>query len=435
MTLIPKKHDTAAVFGLGRSGCAVLHWLVKAGASAVAYDKNPSAAACLAEEGLSHIPFFSGEDYRRMPKADFLFRSPALRPDHPALLYHAQRGGLITDEISLFCALCPAPILAVTGSDGKSTTATLVARAIELAGHRAFLGGNIGRSLLPYLSEMKREDFAVLELSSFQLIKSDFSLQGGVITNLTPNHLNWHTDMAEYAAAKASLFDKCAYMTAKSGLFPEREALRFSLDEKTPLHREGDTLYDEGTPLFREGDMRLCGRFHLENFLAAAGVTRGIVPRSVFLPLARSFSGLPHRLEYLGRRMGRDFYNSSIDTSPLRTVASLTALQEAGVSAIVLLGGAEKGLSLSLLADALPKLAAAAVLFGESRERLKSALGGRLPLALADNLEQAVAQACRLADGTKHAVVLSPAFTAFDAFRDYAERGEVFRRIVRALPE
>ncbi|MBQ8908468.1 MAG: UDP-N-acetylmuramoyl-L-alanine--D-glutamate ligase [Clostridia bacterium] len=432
---VPQKSDSVAVFGLGRSGLALLSHFEREGIRAVAYDSNPSAKAALAAAGLSHIPFYSGEDYRLMPKADILYRSPALRPDHPALADGLRRGALLSDEISLFCALCPATLLAVTGSDGKSTTASLVAEALRLSGKRVFLGGNIGVSLLPYLPDMRAGDFAVLELSSFQLTTATLSAEGGVITNLSENHLNWHKDMVEYAAAKERLFGLCRHMTVKAGVFPQREALRFSLDGDTPLRLEGKTLYDGDSPLFEEGDMRLRGRFHMENFLAAAGVTRAFVPRRLFLPLARGFSGLPHRLEPVATRQGVAFYNSSIDTSPMRTLATLSALSERGERAVVLLGGADKGLSLAPLAEGLPSLVEGAVLFGQSREALARALRGRLPLALAESLKDAIPLALSLAEGRAEAVVLSPAFTAFDAFRDYAERGEVFKRAVLALPE
>ena len=439
MMPIPKKNDRIAVFGLGRSSLAVLRYARQEGIEAFAYDGRPEAETALQAAGLSGVPFFSGEDYRKMPRADFLFRAPALRPDHPVLSFHRARGGVLTDEISLFAALCPAKIFAVTGSDGKSTTATLIYEALRLAGKRAYLGGNIGRSLLPYLSEMRDTDFAVLELSSFQLMTASLSAEGGVITNLSPNHLNWHTDMAEYAAAKARLFESCREMTVRKGLFPEREALRFSIDafsgreQDAPLHMENGLLYDEETPLFHERDMRLCGRFHLENLLAAAGATRPFVPRSLFSRLAREFRGLPHRLEYLGTYLGHAFYNSSIDTSPLRTLQSLSALKEKGLAFTVLLGGAQKGLSLSPLVEALPSLAASAVLFGESREGLRLALTSHLPLATAEDLKGAVSEALALTEGTKQAIVLSPAFTAFDAFRDYEARGEAFRQIFADL--
>ncbi|MBP3436988.1 MAG: UDP-N-acetylmuramoyl-L-alanine--D-glutamate ligase [Clostridia bacterium] len=431
---MPQKNEVAVVVGVGRSGLALLSHLRSRGVITFAYDKSEAGREALLAEGLGEVPLLTGEDYRRLPSADFVFRSPGVRPDHPVIRYLQGKGARLCDEITYFAALCPASIVAVTGSDGKSTTASLIAAAIQMAGKKAFLGGNIGRSLLWDLPLMQRGDYAVLELSSFQLMTADLSAISGVITNLAPNHLNWHTDMAEYKGAKERLFSLASRMTVKDGVFPAYRATRFSLDKKTELFLQDGVVYDREEPLFHTSEVSLVGRFHLENLMAAAGATRGVVPRELFSALAREFRGLPHRLSFVARRRGIDFYNSSIDTSPERTVATLTALAERGISPVVLLGGAEKGLSFAPLPPALRKMARGAVLFGGAREAIAKALDkGGFPYTLCADMEEAIFKAINMAEGG--AVLLSPACTAFDAFRDYAERGEVFTQIVLRLSD
>lgn len=427
------------IFGTGRSGLAAAHFFAARGGKVAVFDQKeiPSALACaLGEEGIS---CFSGDAvFPSLLPVDYIVRSPAVRPDHPLLALARSKGAKVDTETGWFSALCPARLLTVTGSDGKTTTATLLAEALRLGGHRVFLGGNIGQSLLPFLSDMTKEDFAVLELSSFQLMDMDFRAEGGVVTNLTPNHLNWHKSMAEYAAAKRRVLLFSRIAAARVGVFPELSAIRFTSGKDrqgADVFLADGIVYDQKGQLFAQSDMRIRGLHNLENMMAAAALARPYVKREVFPLLASSFQGVPHRMECIGCKNGICFFDSSIDTTPDRTGATLAALFAEGRRPVVLLGGAEKGLSFSPLRVSLSRYASAAILFGAAKDRLAETLfDSPIPQYREEDLAAAFARAVTVAGAQKNGcILLSPACTSFDAFRDYEERGNFFRALVRAL--
>ncbi len=432
MKKCPGKHDTVSVYGLGRSGMATVEHFVKMGACVYAYDDAPLSALSWQSERLSSlgVPLYAGETHEL--RGDFVFRSPVLRPDLARLCRAALRGSVIWGEAEYFAALSEAPVYAVTGSDGKTTTASLLSALLERRVRRVYLGGNIGRSLLPFLSELTPGDAVVLELSSFQLMDFSAPVYRGVLTNLSPNHLNWHRDMDEYAMAKRRLLSCAEQSIVRKGLFPHLPATRFSLDGDACYTMRDDVLFGHGVPLCRTRDVRIAGRHNLENLLAAVGAAENTVSVSDVLAVARSFSGVAHRLEWVREVGGVQFYNSSIDTTPTRTAVSVCALDTRG-RLLLLLGGRDKGLDLSPMLDAIRKRGARAYLFGEASERLACALGAEgLPYTAAGGMEDAV----RLAYADAHggdAVLLSPGCTSFDAYRDFEARGECFRRLVRDL--
>ena len=227
MKPIPEKNDIASVCGLGRSGRALINHLVRRGVRVYAFDDAPREMLGDLPLWLSSldVPLFAaGQGETR---GQFVFRTPAMRPDHPRLLRAALRGAVVLGEAEYFAMLSPARVYAVTGSDGKTTTATMLAGLLRTAGKRVYLGGNIGRSLLPFLDEMTGEDVCVLELSSFQLMDMEAPYYTGVVTNITPNHLNWHTGMAEYTSAKRRLPLLSERRVLPCGVFDELSALRF----------------------------------------------------------------------------------------------------------------------------------------------------------------------------------------------------------------
>lgn len=426
------------VFGSGRSGLAAAEFFAATGGQVRVFDQREIPSATAEILGNKGISCFSGdENFSALLPVDFVVRSPAVRPDHPLLRLAREKGARVDTETGFFASLCPARLFAVTGSDGKTTTATLLAEALRMGGHRVFLGGNIGQSLLPALADMKKEDFAVLELSSFQLMDMTFRALGGIVTNLTPNHLNWHTDMAEYAGAKRRVLLFSDRAVARAGVFPDLPALRFSAEKGAKgadiFLRDG-VIYDREGRLFSQSDMFLAGLHNVENLMAAAGLAAPYVPRSVFPALAASFRGVAHRMELVGRHGDTEFFDSSIDTTPYRTGATLAALAGRGRRPVVLLGGAAKGLSFFPLRLPLIRYASSAVLFGAAAARLAEALDGiPVPLYRESDLAAAFSRATALAEKKARCVLLSPACTSFDTFRDYEERGDFFRALVRAL--
>jgi UDP-N-acetylmuramoylalanine--D-glutamate ligase len=431
MKPLPQKNDTASVLGLGRSGRALILHLLSLGVQVYAFDDAPAerlgdTPAWLASLG---VPLFAGGEGEI--RGDFVFRSPAVRPDTPRLCRAALRGCITWGEAEYFAALCPCPIYGVTGSDGKTTTATMLARLLERDGRRVFLGGNIGRSLLPFLGEIRPTDACVLELSSFQLMDFSGHFHTGVVTNLTPNHLNWHTDFSEYAAAKRRLAEQSERRVLEKGLFPTLSALRFSVDGEADFTLKNGYVYALGVPLFAAHRLRLVGIHNLKNLLAAAAAASHALTPARLLDFARGFSGVSHRMERVGEKDGVIFVDSSIDTTPSRTAVTLTAL---GGRTRLLLGGRGKRLPLSPLADAL-RTVERAYLFGEMEEELAAYLKKQGVSYLPCGTMEAALLSAYAEAREGDTVLLSPGATAFDAFRDYEERGERFAQTVEELSD
>ena len=430
MKPLPRRRDTASVFGMGRSGRALVAHLVAQGVRTYAYDDRRTEALGDLPLWLSSlgVPLFAGGAHEA--RGQFVFRTPAMRPDHPALCRAALRGAVVMGEAEYFASLCPSPILAVTGSDGKTTTATMMAGLLSEMGRRVYLGGNIGRSLLPFLTEMTADDLCVLELSSFQLMDMSCPFHTGVVTNLSPNHLNWHKSMAEYTDAKHRMVTLSERRVLRWGLFPEEKAVRFSRTGEGEFTVRDGVLCGYGIPLCPLSEMRLGGVHNQENLLAAAAATAPFASPLAVRHFASRFSGVPHRMEQLCERDGVAFINSSIDTTPTRTAATLLALRGQG-RVLLLLGGRGKDLSLTPLCEALRGRRAICFLFGEMGEALCAALSGAgIAHRRYDTLREAFfAAVAESASGDT--VLLSPSATAYDAFVDFEARGEAFRALVR----
>ncbi len=417
-----------AVLGFGRSGRAATDFLLAAGARVRVY------AAC--------IPQKSREDYRlrdvRFAESDFppqfseglLVRSPVIRPDIPPICRSLAAGAVLTSEIELLLRHTPARVIGVTGSDGKTTTANLIARLLRQAGHRVYLGGNNGTPLLPQVKNMRAGDFAVLELSSFQLMTLSQAPARSVITNITPNHLDWHRDMAEYAGAKCRICGKQTERLLFNGEDPYLRAIGADSDAPITyfsLDGEDVLLRDRTSRTYPVPDtLRLPGRHNRLNLAAAWGAVEDLVtPAHVRAALA-DFYGVPHRLQYVDTVNGVRFYNSSIDTSPTRTAAALQALQ---TKPIVIAGGRGKGVSFTPLGDILAERATAVCLYGEAAEEIERAVAGRIPTHRFRPFAAAFHAAAELSrEGDT--VLLSPGCTAFDQFRDFEHRGDTFCALV-----
>lgn len=440
-----------ALVGLGRSHSPLVKLFDALAATTItARDQNPAPRPELAAQGAK---LMLGEGYLDDLSEDIILRTPAVRGDLPALTAARERGALVTSEMELFLAFCPCPCYGITGSDGKTTTSTLVAGLLEAAGKRVYLGGNIGDPMLPRLTQMTEDDRAVAELSSFQLMGMSVSPEVALITNLSENHLDWHLDMDEYIEAKTAIFEhqqtgdlavfnadndytralaarapaRVRYFsrtqTVENGAYCINDALRFCADGVC-------------TPLFSREEILVPGAHNLENYLAAIAACYDDIRPSDALNVARSFTGVAHRMELVAVVDGVRYYNSSIDSTPVRSAATLTAFK---TPPVVLCGGYDKHLNYAPMAPLLTEHAKAVVLCGQTAEKIKAALNAygafaekKIPLYVAESFEEAFSAAVGFAE-SGDSVVLSPASASFDLFRDYEERGEVFRRLVRAL--
>ena len=443
---------SVTLLGFGRSGEAVLPLLLACGARVSVRDRRILPEQITAPYRARGVTFFMGDRYLHDLTEDIIFRSPGIRPDLPALKAALARGARLTGECDEFAAHTPAIRLGVTGSDGKTTTATLAARILSCdtdKNRRIFLGGNIGVPLLPQIPVMKKGDIAVVELSSFQLMSAPRPPARAVITNITENHLDWHTDMQEYTAAKENILgadtvpvlnaDNAA-TAAMARMRPDSFIFSSRCDAKTMLwnfphchhiYIDGLIICADGVFLLPLEEIRLPGRHNIENYMAAIGlVLPYLQDKAAIRRAARDFYGVPHRLELVATRHGIRYYNSSIDSTPTRTAAALSAI---GCRPILLCGGRGKGISLLPLAEAVRTHAKAAVTFGECRAALSEALSDcGVPLFSAPTMAEAFFLAQDIAK-EGDTVLLSPACTSFDEFTDFHERGECFRRLVSEL--
>lgn len=462
------KEKRIAVVGLGISNLPLLRFLSERGYKVTARDQKGKAAfsALLPEWEALGIKTILGEGYLDDLSEDVIFRSPGIRPDLPAFRAALARGAHLTSEMELFLELTPATVLGITGSDGKTTTTTITGKLLEAECRKkgrgkVFVGGNIGEPLLPYVEEMTEEDFAVLELSSFQLQSMKRSPHRSAITNLSPNHLNWHTGMEEYVAAKTNIYLHapcervvlngenertkalgktlslpCTYFSSKK-TSPKEFSLRTG-DRAVYLKNGFLTLFDgkKERPLLEASRIRLPGIHNIENYMTALALTDGLVSRESAEEVADKFLGVRHRLELVRTLRGVAYYNSSIDSSPSRTSAALSALH---TPPIVICGGYDKHIPFEPLAKALLQKAKAVVLTGATAEKIKAALevesaacGKTIPVYFEPDFRAAVLRAHALAK-PGDTVLLSPACASFDAFKNFEERGDTFCAIVRSL--
>ena len=425
-----------AILGCGVSAQAVIDDLLTRGETDFTIYVTPGEVA-------STRARFPGvrvtDDWEHIPE-EYLVRSPGVRPDLTPIARAVGGGAVLTGEIEWVIARSRAPVYGVTGSDGKTTTATLTARLFRAMGYRVWLGGNIGTSLLPHLSEIMPNDRVVLELSSFQLMTFSPHLAGAAVTNLTENHLDWHRDMAEYRAAKRHILENASRRVenARGRIAPELPSLSFSATVENANWHVGDGYLMHGEErLAPLSSLYMAATYLTENMLCAAALT-GAGPQEV-TEVATGFHGVEHRCMYLGEFLGVHCYDSSIDTTPARTAATLSAFPE---RVTVLAGGRNKNLPLLPLAVALRRHAASVVFFGEAGEDMRAALvalGAEHPTDdgiptshCFRDFSDAVAAA--LAETPRGGIlVLSPAATSFDAFHSYRERAEVYKQLLYRL--
>ncbi|NOU73728.1 UDP-N-acetylmuramoyl-L-alanine--D-glutamate ligase [Paenibacillus sp. LMG 31458] len=418
------------VIGAGVSNSPLIRMLCSAGAHVTVRDRNPA----LPREEWDNlgVGLRLGENYLDRVGGDVVFRTPGMRPDHPALDSARAGGSRVTSEMEEFFALCPCPIFGVTGSDGKTTTTSLIADMLADGGRTVHLGGNIGTPLLTRAGEMSPLDACAVELSSFQLMDMKRSPHVAVITNLSPNHLDWHRDMDEYTAAKRRLLDfqSANDIAVLNGDNPATAELRGRGRTKYfGVHTVHDGIIDGLLPI---SDIRLPGWYNVENVMAAMTAVRGTVSDEAILETVRNFAGVEHRNQWIATVGGVHYYNNSIGSSPARTVATL----HAHVGRVLLIaGGRDKKVPFDEMARLLPDHVKVLLLIGEAASQIEAEarrVPSCPPIVRCEGLAEAVSQAHKLAV-PGDTVLLSPACTAFDQYRNFEERGRHFVDLVGLL--
>jgi UDP-N-acetylmuramoylalanine--D-glutamate ligase len=444
------------VIGLGISNRPLVGMLLDYGIDVECRDKTPREK--LTPEVLDlearGARLRLGEDYLRDIQADVVFRTPGLNAFCPELMSLRAQGTVVTSEMEAFFEVCPCQIFGVTGSDGKTTTTTLIAKLLEGAGKKVYCGGNIGTPLLPLAGEMGPEDVAVVELSSFQLMGMKASPQVSVITNLSPNHLDIHKDMEEYVTAKENIYlhqnsRNTVVLNQDNGLTnalapkAKGSVLKFSrlgrVSEGYYL-REDQMIcrvhHGQETEIMDAGDILIPGVHNIENYMAAFCAVDGLVDRDTMVKLAKTFGGVSHRIELVRVKDGVRFYDSSIDSSPNRTRAALRSFDQ---KVILVAGGKDKGIGYEDLGPDLLAHVKLMVLTGMTAGKIRAAAeqapgySGNNPEILdVEDFDEAIrVAASRSVSGD--VVILSPASTSFDRFRNFEERGDRFKQVVMTL--
>ena len=439
------------VIGIGISNLPLIKYLVSLGTNVTACDRR--SAEDLGEnytelEKLG-VKFNLGDGYLNNLSGDMIFKTPGMRYDVPELLKAKENGSIVTSEMEVFFEVCPSHIIAVTGSDGKTTTTTLIHKMMTDAGYKTWLGGNIGNPLLTDTEKMKENDWVILELSSFQLHTMRKSPEIAVITNISPNHLDMHKDYKEYIDAKKNIMlyqnegdtlivNADNQVTADIGKSANGAVKYFSRNGMADVYLDGNIIKRGIVEILNIKDIKIPGMHNVENYMAAIAAVSGLVSKDVIVNVAKTFGGVEHRIELVRTLDGVKYYNSSIDSSPNRTINTLRVFPN---KVIMIAGGKDKGIPYDEIGPALAEHVKVLILIGATSDKIQEALdaeinktgnGKDIEVIRATSYEDAVNTARSKAhDGD--VVLLSPASTSFDMFRNFEERGNLFKKMVNEL--
>lgn len=444
------KDKKVSVVGIGVSNVPLIKFLLKSGATVTAHDKRTAQQLGTAYAELSALgaEFVLGEDYlEKIPTdTEVIFKTPGLRPDAPELLAAVERGANLTSEMELFFELCPCPIIAVTGSDGKTTTTSLIGEMLKKEGYNCYIGGNIGKPLIGEVEEICEKDMVVVELSSFQLFSMKHSADTAVVTNVTPNHLDWHKDFDEYIDAKKNIFSNnknCRVILN----YDNEITRRFAKETAHTIYFSRQNNLDDGI-ILKDGeiviraengdkavlaadDIKIPGLHNVENYMAAIGAVEPYVSAKTIEYVAKNFGGVPHRIELVRELDGIRYYNDSIASSPARTTAGLKSFEK---KVILIAGGYDKKIPFDDFGLVVNEYVKELVLVGVTSKKIEAAVKNApnyngLKIHCETEFEKAVEKARDCAE-RGDVVILSPACASFDLFKNFEERGNTFKGIV-----
>ena len=450
------KGKTVAFIGIGTSNLPLIKLFADKGAKVVACDKKDFAS--LGENGLKAKEYGAelvlGDNYLSNIKADIVFRSPGTPFYKDELIKLRENGAVLTSEMEVFFDLCPCKTIAVTGSDGKTTTTTIISEMLKAAGKNVHLGGNIGKPLLPEIETINPADYAVVELSSFQLISMRKSPDIAVVTNLAPNHLDIHKDMEEYIESKKNIIlHQNAFAKAVLNLDNEitngfskdvrGRLAKFSIKEKlfNGAYLDGTTIcysdYGKITEIMNIKEIKIPGMHNVENYLAAIAAVWGIVNVDTIAAVAKTFGGVEHRAEFVREYRGVKYYNDSIASSPTRTALGTISLYDEKI--IIIAGGYDKHIPYEPLGPVINDKVKVLILLGDTAPKIEAAVksadnynADEIKIINVENMEQAVSAAVENAK-QGDIVSLSPASASFGLYKNFEERGNHFKSIVNGL--
>lgn len=446
-----------ALCGIGKSNLYLIKLFKKYGACVIACDKRDEAAlgenAELARSYGAQLSL--GEGYLNLDNVDIVFRTPGMKYYMDELVQFRKKGVVVTSEMELFFELCPCKIIAVTGSDGKTTTTTIISELLKKQGKRVYLGGNIGTPLLPQIEDITKDDIAVVELSSFQLISMRESPDVAVVTNLAPNHLDIHKDMQEYIDAKKNIvLHQSAFSRAVLNLDNEisnsfesdcrGEVLKFSrrsaVENGAYCDEHGDIFFAHGGNkeyVMNCADIKIPGLHNVENYLAAISAVWGMVSINNILEVAKTFGGVEHRAEFVREVNGVRYFNDSIASSPTRTALGTLSLYDFKI--VLIAGGYDKKIPYEPLGPVINDKVKVLILMGATAPKIEKAVleadnydPSAIKIIRVKNMEEAVAAAAENAV-SGDIVSMSPASASFDLYKNFDERGKHFKALVNKL--
>lgn len=448
------KDKRTAVVGIGVSNIPLIRFLIKLGAKVSAFDKKSEEelGEIVKEFKEKGVKLILGENYlENLNGYEVIFKTPSMRIDAPYFKMAKENGTYITSEMEEFVRYCPAKIYGVTGSDGKTTTTTLIYNILKEEGYKTWVGGNIGTPLFSRIEEINPKDKVVLELSSFQLMTMNVSPEVSIVTNLSPNHLDMHKDMQEYIDAKKNIYlfqDKKDVLivnadneiTSSMAAEAKGSVLKFSVKEaiKEGSYYKNGILYLSDKEVCKAEDIVIKGMHNVENYLAAFCALKEDVSIETMKKVALTFKGVEHRIEFVKEIRGVKYYNSSIASSPSRTLADIKVF---GKPVILIAGGYDKHIPFEPLAEEGFPYIKKLVLLGATKNKIRAAFEKvkvekelKLPIIMADTFEDAVNKA-KLEAEENDVVLLAPACASFDMFVNFEVRGNRFKEIVSSYTE
>lgn len=442
-----------AIIGLGVSNLPLVDYLYNLNAKITIFDKmniSQIDEATMDKLIKKKIELSLGNGYLSNLKGfDIIFRSPSCRPDLTEIQEEVKRGAVLTSEIELVLEVCPGKTIGVTGSDGKTTTTSLIYEILKGNGHNCFLGGNIGIPLFTQLAKMKSDDYIILELSSFQLMNMKVSPSIAVITNITPNHLDIHKSYEEYIEAKKKIFQYQKEtdllvlnyddeITSKFETEANGKVYFFSRNKKISngFMLDGDYVISArtGKKVLNVRDVKLRGKHNYENICTALTAVSDIVDLDKAVNIVKEFPGVEHRIEYIREINGAKWYNDSIGSSPTRTIAGLYSFDE---NIILIAGGYDKHLDYEPIANPILEKVGTLILMGQTTDKIYNAVmtkneSEKLEIHKVQSLEEAVEKAYESAK-KGDVVLFSPASASFDMFKNFMERGDKFKELVNKI--
>ena len=444
-----------AIIGMGVSNIPLLDYFYDKNAKVTVFSSNALSDEIMEKINKYRYEVEIGENnLKRLKGFDIIFRSPSALPTKHEFQSAVKKGAILTSEIEMVLKLAPCKIIGVTGTEGKTTTTSLIYEICKKAGYNCFLGGNIGKPIFTKINQMKPEDIVILELSSFQLMGMTVSPNIAVVTNIFPDHLNVHKSYEEYQDAKKSIFrnqteegivilNKDNEITEKFADEVKGKTIFFSSTKKLKngyVYDREDGFIKKCTDgkcekILNKNDIKLRGIHNYENICSALAATETVASKEAQIEAVKNFKGVEHRLEFVREIDGVKYYNDSIGTSPASTIAGLNAFDE---NIILLAGGSDKGLDYKEIGEVIAKKVGTLILTGPTAQKIeeatKQALSEEKSIKIihTNNLEESVKVAKEKAR-SGDIVLLSPASASFDAFKNFEERGNYFKTLVNNL--